>query len=340
MHRLTCLVPTHRRPAFLRRLLRFHQGCSEPVSLVVVDSSDDAAATENARAIATAKSAGLEVEHRRIGLDFIGKLRVALEEVRTPYVALCADDDVLFPGAMFRCADFLDTHPGHVSAQGRTALLYPHRRHFACMRLKGYDIGDDDPFTRCRKLADSFFSNFYAVYRPAELAENFRITAAHSDARLGYVQPEMLLSQLSALRGRIKVLPAMYLLMERHGTNAGFLGRSGERPDAATVYARFRECLVTEFERAGIDPARAGAYVDETFGYFRETSLRHRARRRPPGERLRRMLQAARERIEDAVHCDQARHRRLIRHGDHADAGPDWDRAVGLMRQFPDGIPD
>lgn len=337
--RITCLVPTHRRPAFLRRLLRFYRECPPGFGFVIVDSSEAAVADENARVVDEAVTAGLQVAHRRIGLDFVGKLAQALGEVRSPFVMLVADDDVLFPAACHRCADFLERNPDYVSAQGRTALLYPDRKRFAVMRLKGFDVDDTEPFARCQRLADSFFSNFYSVYRTADLARNFALTAAATDSRLSYTMPEMLLSQLSLIRGRVKLLPAMHLLMERHPTNASFLGRTGERQQAEAMYLRFRECLVSELAGAGVATDRAATYVDDAFGYFRETSLRHRARRRSAGEKLAKVARSLVERVGDAFQSDRARHRRLLRRGDIAGDETAWEIAVKLMRDYPDGIP-
>lgn len=338
--RLTCVVPTHHRAPFLRRLLRFYRECPPGFGFVIVDSSAEPEAEANARVIAEAVLGGLQVEHRRLALDFVGKLAVALAEVRTPFVMLVADDDVLFPAACHRCVEFLEANPGFVSAQGRTALLYPDRKRFAAMRLKGFDVDDAEPFARCQRLADSFFSNFYSVYRTADLANNFRITAAATDSRLSYTMPEMLLSQLSLIRGRVKILPAMHLLMERHPTNASFLGRTGERQQAEAMYQRFRMCLVAELAAAGVAAERAGQYVDDAFGYFRQTSLKHRARRRTFGQKLTRLGRSFLERIEDAFQCDRARHRRLLRRGDIAGDEHAWEVAVNLMRAYPDGVPD
>ncbi len=339
MEHLTCLVPTHRRPAFLRRFFRFYRECRPGFGFVVVDSSDGVAAEENGQVIGEACAAGLRIEHRRTTLDFVGKLAEALEEVDSRFVMMCADDDVLFPEACLRCASYLEAHPECFSVQGRTALLYPGRRWFASMRLKGYDVEDADAFLRCRRLSSSFFSNFYAVCRREELARNFRIAAEDTDSRLSYTLPEMLLSQLSALRGRIKVLPVMHLLMERHATNAGVVGRTGERRDAEVQFERFRNRLVAEFAGVGVSREAAGDYVDTAFGYFRETNLRHRARRYPVTRKLVRVARALAERIGDAFHCDRVRHRRLLRRGDIAGSEREWGIAVRLMREHPDGIP-
>lgn len=337
--RITCLVPTHRRPQFLRRLLRFYREVPPNFRIVTVDSSDAALADENARAVAEACAAGLDVEHRRSELDFIGKSLAALEAADSPFVFLCADDDVIFPDAVHQCADFLEQQPGYVSAQGRTAQVYPGRRWFGCVRLKGLDITDDDPFARCRTLAGNFFSNFYSVYRRDELVRNFRATAAHSDSRLSYTMPEMLLSQLSALRGRIKVLPVMHLLMERHPTNAGYLGRTGVRQQAEEMYQRFKDGLAGELVRAGVERSTAESYLDEFFGYFRESSLAHRRRRRSLGESLRHKVQSFQERAAEYLGDEQTRHRRLIRASDYAASEPAWGVALQLIREFPDGMP-
>jgi glycosyltransferase domain-containing protein len=323
----------------LRRWLHFYGRFPPGFGIVIADSSAPEVAAENARLVATAQAQGLAVEHRPLNLDFMSKCLVALEQTESPWVTLCADDDFLFPEAVKQCADFLERQPGYVSAQGSTALLYPERRRFGCMRLKGFNVEESVPYERCRRLAGNFFSNFYSVYRREELTRNFRLATANTDSRLTYTLPEMLLSQLSALQGRIKVLPGMHLLMERHPTNAGYLGRTGVRPQAEALYQRFRYCLVTELVATGLPSTTAEHYVDETFGYFREPSLKHRSRRRSPGDKVAHLVRSVTERVQDAFYPDQVRHRRLIRRSDYAGSEAIWAAAVKLMRTYPDGIP-
>ena len=178
--RLTCLVPTHNRPHFLRRLLKFYAQFPPGYSFLIVDSSEPFAAAENRAAIAIARR-DLQIEYRYFDSGFNDKCVCGLELVQTPCVVLCADDDLLFPDAARHCATFLESEPGYASAMGRTVQLDVNLPQWCCTILKGYSIEDDEPLQRCRRMASVWFTNFYAVYRTETLRDNFRIVAANAD---------------------------------------------------------------------------------------------------------------------------------------------------------------
>jgi glycosyltransferase domain-containing protein len=335
---VTCLVPTHNRANFLRRWLRFYREFPPGFAVTVVDSSGPSAAAENVALVEAARGS-LKIQYQHLDLDLMTKCQQALETTTTPFVTLCADDDLVFPDAVAKCAEFLARNSGYSSALGRTAKVYPNRRWFGRVRLKGYSIEDDDPLVRCRRLAGNFFTNYYAVYPLDTLRANFRLVSAHTDSRTTYALAEMLLSQLSAIRGRIKVLPFMHLVLERHPAMAGVLCRGQQWNEVEAHYQRFKQCLVEEFANAGVERAKAGEYVDEQFVHFRDPNLLHRLRKRSLGEALQHHLRAACERVEDRFQNEGVRHRRPIRAGDIAGSETIWKAAVQIMRDHPDGIP-
>jgi glycosyltransferase domain-containing protein len=160
---VTCLVPTHNRANFLRRWFHFYRQFPPGFQVLVADSSRPDPAAENREIVA--HEAGLmaaKIQH--FDLNLIAKILRALEQVETPFVNLCADDDLILPEAVRRSADFLAANSGYVSAQGRTAKIYPRRRWFGCERLKGYSIEDAEALDRCRRLAGNFFTNFYNTF--------------------------------------------------------------------------------------------------------------------------------------------------------------------------------
>ena len=335
---VTCLVPTHNRPPFLRRLLRFYSQFPPGVAISVVDSSRPAAAAENVAAI-NGSSRKLSVGYQHFDLDFIGKCVRALEQVETPFTVFCADDDFLFPDAVRQCTEFMIDNPNYASAMGRTAQINPKLPRWCSRVLRGYSIENEQPFERCRQLATHWFTNFYAVYRTETLLDNFRAAAASTDSSLYYLVPEMLLSQLSALRGRIKVLPTMYSLMERHGTNAGAGMRVGIREQAESQFQRFKECLAGQFVRAGIEGVEAERYIDDQFGFFREPDQAARRRPRSISEVAGHFLDSFREKLVGIWEPNFNRHRRFVRAGDLVGCEPVWHAAVQLMCDFPQGIP-
>jgi glycosyltransferase domain-containing protein len=328
---ITCVVPTHNRAPFLRRWLNFYVDFVPEFDVLVVDSNRPDALSENS-AILRERVGAIRVRHLILKLGFIAKIRQALELVETPWVTLCADDDLALPAAVRQSAEFLAEHPGYSSAQGRTAKVYPRRYLFGCDRLKGFSIEDEDPLVRCQRLAQNWFTNFYAVYRTETLREMFRLTELNVDALA-----EMFLSQLSAIRGRIKVLPCLHLILEMHAGAAGVQCRGVPWADAEAQFQRFRACLVSELVSAGTNPQLAGAYVDRQFVRFRNPNLRNP--RRSAAQWLRYWGQSSRERLEDWFHEVNVRHKRPICARDIGEARTAWRSALTLMRTYPDGIP-
>lgn len=339
--RLTCVVPTHNRPHFLRRLLRFYGQFPPGFSFLVVDSSEPSAAAENLTAIQGSQRE-LDIEYRHLNLSFNDKCIRGLELVQTLFVVICADDDLLFPDAVWRCVEFLENEPGYASAMGRTAQLDAKLPRWCCTILKGYSIEDDEPLQRCRRMASLWFTNFYAVYRTETLRANFEITAANTDSRQSVHMPEMLMSQLSVLRGRVKVLPLMYSLLERHDTNTSGSHQIRVRLQAELHYQRFRKCLADQCEQAGISRADAERFIDDSYGFFRDTNLANRRRPRSTVERMRRFLRQITSLTLDFLGRDEkggSAVSRLVRSRDLVGCEPIWHAAVQLISDFPQGIP-
>ena len=335
--RLTCLVPTHNRPHFLRRLFRFYAQFPPGFPFLVVDSSNPAAASENREVIESARGS-LDIDYRHFAMNFTDKCVEGLGQIRSLFTVFCADDDLLFPEAVWRSVEFLGNAPGFASAMGRTAMLNVNQPPWWCKVLKGYSIEDDRPFDRCRRMAREWFSNFYAVHRTATLLDTFQITVANTDFQESAHLSEGLLSQLSVLRGRVKVLPQMYSLREQHGANTGTTIRNQGRPEAERHYLQFRGCLTDQIERTGIDRADAERFIDEIYGIYRDPNLVQLRRRRSVVEVIRQVFHGISQRAADFFWTDRTRHRRLVRAGDLVGCETQWRVASQLIREFPRGM--
>lgn len=334
---VTCVVPTHNRPHFLRRWFRFYREFPPGFSVLVVDSSNPAAALEN-RALVAAQRGILTAEYLHAETDFYSKLVLALAQVTTPFVTLCADDDLALPEAIRQSAGFLAREPSYATALGRTVKVYPQRRWFACQRLKGYSIEQANPLDRCRQLAGNFFTTFYGVYRTETLHHNLTLVASNSDTGSTYAVAENLLSQLSVIPGRVKLLSCPHLLLERHPAMAGVLVR-GRWENVVPLFQRFRSCLVNELVNAGVGQAEAEDHVDRSYAHFADPDRPGLWRKRPVTEKMTHLANSLWERLEDGWQADRVRHRRPLLQSDIAGSEPIWDAAVALMRRFPDGMP-
>ncbi|EWC63206.1 putative transferase [Actinokineospora spheciospongiae] len=112
--RVTVVVITHNRRAELCRTLAHMAALSDRAPIIVVDNgSGDGSATAVARDFPEVE---LLASPRNLGA--IGR-NLAVERVRTPYVAFCDDDTCWEPGSLTRAADLLDENPELGSVTGR-----------------------------------------------------------------------------------------------------------------------------------------------------------------------------------------------------------------------------
>lgn len=161
----TIVIPTYRRPADLRRLLRFLTGCNASVPIVVLDSSSGAEAAANAKTVASMPSV------RREGYPdttpFYDKLADGVARfVLTPATVLCADDDLVLPEAIERATAVLQEKPDLAVAHGFYAHFSMNRG--ATITQLGYHGGDirhADPMVRVAEGLLSYEATLYGVHR-------------------------------------------------------------------------------------------------------------------------------------------------------------------------------
>ena len=338
--RLTCLVPTHNRPLFLRRFLGFYARFRPEFSFLIVDSSCPVAAAENRSVIDHIRSE-LNIRYEHSDLPFYEKIAANFDRVTSPFVVLCADDDYLLPEAVSRCVDFLEVEQGYATAMGHKALLNTTKNRWTgrLKVLKGYSIEYDRPLDRCRHMATQWMSNFYAVNRTEALYRDFQIVSVMSNSKSLSQIPEMLMSQLSVIRGRAKVLPMMYSVWQRHATNCTNTVAKSIQPLAEQFYKEFNECLSSQLSQVGIDRVDAARYVDDWHGSFRYPDFTRRRQLRSTGEHVVRVLRGIAERAADFIWTDRVRHCRSVQSRDLVGCETTWHAAVQLMRDFPHGIP-
>lgn len=326
--RVTILVPSHGRPALLARALAFYADSGLPV--VAADSSpeplDARLVPPNARYLHTPAT------------GYARKVRQALAQARTPYLAMAADDMLLSRSGVLACAAFLDAHPDHASAHGRqfqasrrgAELLldasYP--RDFA-MHIQG-----EDPVARLLEVFDVYSPTYYSVQR----AENWQPVFAESlDGLAFYACRELLSAMLAAVNGKHAVLPVAYVLREDVPSVQKRSRDSIEKlpllPDGPPRLERFAGHVAAHLAQAAcLAVPEARSYVDAALALFLERECPPR-RRKPFWRKLPKYAERlaaafspgrARRQLERA---DAERAARLAAHLDHPPAlGPE-DRA-------------
>ena len=176
---LTVIVPTYNRPTDLIRTIKFLRHRALPLSIIVADGSDLEHSSQNARCQELGK--GISYFHvppiptEDTATNYRRRALRALEQVETPYVAFCGDDDLLVPENAVDAAEFLENNPGYVGCHG----VYPQFEYvqdtikIPGIEYQGAAIDADQIDARLLQLFSRYKSPYYAVFRPSVLHLSF-----------------------------------------------------------------------------------------------------------------------------------------------------------------------
>lgn len=331
---LTCLVPTYNRPAFLRRLLTFWDHVSAPAPIIVIDSSKEKVREENERIIREF-SPRLPLRYEHVDLPIIVKMAAAVNLSKTPYTFFCADDDFILPTGVNTSMEFLRRSPDYVAAQGMIVSVRS-VTDYRCRIMRGYDLGSDAPGQRFEQIANHWYSTFYAINRTSELQECFRVTLEGPKYEQARIYPEFMLSQMTALLGKVKFLHEIYGVWQTHALNEHRnLPAVQELADGIKHYEHFQEILAKELARySGLDQDFCLDIVDRNFASLiigRVSNQRLSAKAKSEIMRVARRVQGIFKKNEYLERC-------TLTPRNPKWHNPAWQLAYRLICDFPNGI--
>ena len=334
---ITCVIPTHNRPAFLRRLLHYLELTDEIIPIQICDSSDTARRTENETTVrGFAGSCRLTYSHIESGI--YSKIRQTMEQVETPFTVFCADDDFLFSDAVLGCAGFLDQSPEYCCAQGAMVSLSTGKQN-KCYVLTNYSLEAENPVRRFRQFASNWYSTFYSVCRTSMLTRAYQVADEATDYDRARILPEILLSQMTVILGRIKYLPGLYILREEHELNDSRLPIVQDMEHCEELYLSFRDALARELsEHSGATSDHACSVVEEAYGYLRDGGAAQASRKRTIQHRIQREAKRQYRRMMSALRSDRILQRRRLSNSDSLCRNSAFLQARELMVRFPNGI--
>lgn len=167
----TLVVPTHNRPALIRRLVRYYRLHARDLNLLVLDSSRPEVSAENANALSSCGDSLCHVIFPTTE-PFVSKLINGLDLVQTRYLSFCGDDDLVFPAELARAISFLESHRDYVAAHG----LYLGFREdgsnlYVTREYSGPGNEAEHPGARIFQLLQRYESLFFAVFRTPDLKD-------------------------------------------------------------------------------------------------------------------------------------------------------------------------
>lgn len=334
---ITCVIPTHNRPAFLRRLLHYFELTGERIPVRICDSSNPARRAENEAAIRNF-SGSCRLTYSHIETGIYSKIRQTMEQVQTPFTVFCADDDFLISDAVLGCASFLERTPDYGCAQGAMVSLSTGKQN-KCYVLTNYSLEADNPVQRFRQFASNWYSTFYSVCRTSMLARAYQVADEATDYDRARILPEILLSQMTVILGRVKYLPGLYILREEHELNDSRLPIVQDMEHSEELYLSFRDALAGELsQHSGATEDHARSVVEATYGYLRDGGQAQASRKRTVRHRIQREARRQYRRVMSALRSDRILQRRRLSSGDTLCRNAAFQQAHDLMVRFPNGI--
>lgn len=160
------IIPTYNRPQLLEDILRFVAGTASGIRVFVADSSEPSIQERN-RSICAEKDIHATHLSYDPNIKMMEKLQDACNHVETPYLSLCADDDLVFLDTIWSCVRFLQENKDFVLCHGDYYSCFyddgksPSYRIDTVPRVIGYDT----PEERLLSILTKYNYLFYAVCR-------------------------------------------------------------------------------------------------------------------------------------------------------------------------------
>lgn len=205
--RLTLVVMTHNRPAFLLRALQYYS--DYPCTFLVLDSSP-----KPLDGIAE-RFPNVNYQHlpqfAYTGLQ--GKLAYGLPLVKTPHMLFAADDDFILPNAITESLEFLEANLDYGVCYGYSLMYLAFSnsvQYYRRDKKVQEDYSSERPEVRTREFFSQFIPPFYSVTR-TELLRNW-FASAPQDISVEW--GEIGHAYYLMMSAKVRILPIAYNVRE------------------------------------------------------------------------------------------------------------------------------
>ena len=208
---LTILISTRNRPEFLKRLLDYFKSVNCPYPILVGDASDNQQGYIDCR-----------------GLHYGATIKKLLEQVHTPYVIQCPDDDFIIPENLARCVEFLENRYDYVAAHGKGLVLSLNDK-VAISTYKQPVLASGSPVGRLKAHLRHYSVGLFSVVRTVAARKMLiSINPIADEALRGEILPGCLL----AIQGKIKEFDFLTLVRQVHADRKVL----AKEPDLTSYY--------------------------------------------------------------------------------------------------------
>lgn len=266
--RATVLIPTFNRPDDIARLARF---CASElrfpdVDFILLDGSVDQAVRD--RNQASCSLVGWTYRACPPQVSLLERILSALEVIKTPFVTILGDDDILVGSGFVQCLDFLAAHPEYAVAHGQyIGFTYEQSSITIDHVYPSPSFEHESPLDRIFLFVAQYSAPlFYAVHRTPLLRTAFREIVSLAPAISDSVTIEIGSGIIPLFSGKAKRLNAFYCARRRIPSNtADGYSRYLMDPQFSHRHARLKAALL---RHAPANTPHASEALDYAFGAF------------------------------------------------------------------------
>jgi glycosyltransferase domain-containing protein len=210
---ITVVIPTYNRADVFIGTISLLQNSFASVPIIVADGSDD----EHAKKNAECKRLGQNISYFHLPTgseapikNYFRRVISALEQVATPYVVFCGDEDIIVLDNVQRSAQFLENNKDYVACHGSYLLFrYDHDAiQIENIVYEGASIDSEEVGGRLIQLFSSYEASYYAVFR-ASVQRKLVTRCEQAEMPLW---PETYHSTAAVIEGKIKRLDNIHCL--------------------------------------------------------------------------------------------------------------------------------
>lgn len=278
MIKVSIIIPTYNRPAYLRRILDYYNDCGKDFNIIVADSSSNENKRLNKRIIQGFPNINISyLNDYPPELRWFHKVADAVNHVEEKYCVLCADDDFVTPNGINQSVDFLEKNPDFTVAHGYYIGFYlktdeeGNQQFYWKPAYSHESITFSDPKLRLNYHLSNYSQlTIYGVHRADFLKVILEETAKFTDDdRFG----ELLPSMLTLIYGKMKCLDVLYgareVLPNSGGRTSKRLNDFFREGTYNEKYARFRDCLSTHLSKQSqLDIKESKKVVDDAMSAY------------------------------------------------------------------------
>lgn len=267
MSSVTIVIPTHNRHRYLVRSVNwFLQGGYD---VVVADSTECAwkhSLQDDPRVTYIHKPGPYAV--------YVDKVLAALQAVKTPMTAMCADDDFILFSGLEACANFLENHQDYAFCQGYAYLFQTIAGRHAVWPMP-YDYHDVESPDWLQRVIATKSTVYYGLNRTAALLEAFQFLheAKLSRSMKAGGLVDFALTSIVARHGKMKRLTIPFALRE-YSPAVNVVGTRPELlldPDLAVFFQTLLQRLVkvSDGSHSEAEKALMRAFAEDFSGQLR-----------------------------------------------------------------------